>query len=227
MSALTNPYALGEWPSTPRQTFKSEDPISSPSVVNFRVVHPSTLHADGASVIAPVDILNCVVLDPYGRKYLSTSTCEVSLPDPSGKTGGSEAVAITYIHDSQNKVVGQVEWCTPYPVVQLNHAVSIPRQKSTYVFFESDSTNVGPSPSNYSLFVNNTLHSWAKGNLGEYRLFSYDNLRQPVLQVEAMQKCTGELELALTEAGLKRGLVDASLIALLFVLNGLARGYRF
>ncbi|TEB25777.1 hypothetical protein FA13DRAFT_1738101 [Coprinellus micaceus] len=197
MSALTNPYALGEWPSTPRRTFKSEDPISCPSVVNFRVVHPSTLHADGASVLAPVDILNCVVLDPTGESTSPRARVRSPCRTPAGKTGG------------------QRPWWA--------------RWNGVHHILSSSSTTRSQSKAKVDIrFLRVRFHKRRTLSLELFlALFHTTTSVNPVLQVEAMQKRTGELELALTEAGLKRGLVDASLIALPVCIERFSEGYRF
>ncbi|KAJ3536481.1 hypothetical protein NMY22_g6026 [Coprinellus aureogranulatus] len=226
MSTSTNPYALGGWGSPLHQHARtSEETRPSSRFYTFRLVHPSTVHTGGAhpALIAPVDILNCIVLDPFGRRYLSTSTRD-SRPSGSGRVHETDIPSIpefadgvpvvkTIIHDDQGKIVGIVEWSDPVPVVEFKHVVDIPQKKSTDSFFIPAQS----PPSDYNLFLGPARYIWSTSTESEHKLYSYDALSRPHLEAQVKQQSTGEVWLEIRERGIKRGLLDASFLATILV----------
>ena len=173
MSLFNNPFS--GWANAPLMGGStSQTHGSSPSLqlfLRFHLIHPAA--ESDPSTLAPLDILNCTVLDPHSRKHFVIST---SLPKPEGRF---IPMPMTYIQsqNAQRTVVGSVEWQNPYPNVA---STVLPRQVLP-AFMQM------LSPSTVSFALQRCPYAWIKGDdTGD--LCCYDTGSNPQKVVAILSK---------------------------------------
>ncbi|KAF6747524.1 hypothetical protein DFP72DRAFT_919529 [Ephemerocybe angulata] len=197
MSFGTNPYALGGWSSA--WPAPSSFSPKRPTFVTFRILHPSAKAVGPTN--APLDILNCVVLDPHARTYLTIST--------------ASRASVTSIQNAKGMVVGSVQWsASPQPILESNNTVHIQRQSSS-AFLQP----LG-SRTEFALAIDGRMYTWIVG-AQDQKLYSFDASSGEVeVLVSVCRDYTGELVLSVAPVALRMGLLDASVLVLVLLCSG-------
>ncbi|TEB29122.1 hypothetical protein FA13DRAFT_691082 [Coprinellus micaceus] len=194
-SSTMNPFALGGWQAPGEQ---------ATSALTFRILHPS---GEAGEVKGPVDILNCVVVDPHDCRYLTIGT---SIP-----TRGMTIDPVTSIQDTKGSIVARVEWPSSdsrYPFVQSDGDIKVPRQASN-VFLQAT-----VNPTMRSISIEGRHYTWVQ-DAQKFKLYSGGNGFQAAeLLVTVTTQYTGSLSLSVSGAALEEGTLLLSILALVIVL---------
>jgi hypothetical protein len=202
MSLSNNPFS--GWASA---ALTGGSSVSLQSFLRFRIIHPAA--ESDPSTVAPLDILNCTVLDPHSRKHLVVSTM---LPKPEGRF---IPVPMTYIQaqNAQRTVVGSVEWQSPYP----NVASSVLPRQALPAFMQTL-----PS-STVSFALQGRPYAWLKNDDAAGDLVCYDTASNPQKVMAVLSKeHSGGMLLSVSPDVFQGGLLDSLVLTIVLILSGKA-----